>query len=155
MSWKVQNGKGRKRKNSVWWLHIMICGSKQSRVGCFHFSASSGKRQRDDDVQVWYDCAWSVPPEKCARVNNEIQSDPRSSSSRSSVSNSCCELAGGWPIRAPAAALWVGLYLKELSWKWTSCFLHSLFLTKTHCKKTKTIFQKVFFCALFTIRACN
>lgn len=124
--------------------------------GMFSFSrVKREETERDDDVQVWYDCAWSVPPEKCARVNNEIQSDPRSSSSRSSVSSSCCELAGGWPIRAPAAALWVGLYLKELSWKWTSCFLHSLFLTKTHCKKTKTIFQKVFFCALFTIRACN
>lgn len=135
--------------------HNDLWQQAKSRGMFSFFRVKREETERDDDVQVWYDCAWSVPPEKCARVNNEIQSDPRSSSSRSSVSNSCCELAGGWPIRAPAAALWVGLYLKELSWKWTSCFLHSLFLTKTHCKKTKTIFQKVLFCALFTIRACN
>lgn len=135
--------------------HNDLWQQAKSRGMFSFFRVKREETERDDDVQVWYDCAWSVPPEKCARVNNEIQSDPRSSSSRSSVSSSCCELAGGWPIRAPAAALWVGLYLKELSWKWTSCFLHSLFLTKTHCKKTKTIFQKVLFCALFTIRACN
>lgn len=135
--------------------HNDLWQQAKSRGMFSFFRVKREETERDDDVQVWYDCAWSVPPEKCARVNNEIQSDPRSGSSRSSVSSSCCELAGGWPIRAPAAALWVGLYLKELSWKWTSCFLHSLFLTKTHCKKTKTIFQKVLFCALFTIRACN
>lgn len=135
--------------------HNDLWQQAKSRGMFSFFRVKREETERDDDVQVWYDCAWSVPPEKCAPVNNEIQSDPRSSSSRSSVSSSCCELAGGWPIRAPAAALWVGLYLKELSWKWTSCFLHSLFLTKTHCKKTKTIFQKVLFCALFTIRACN
>lgn len=70
MSWKVQNRKVESEKLHAMITHNDLWQQAKSRGMFSFFRVKREVTERHDDVQVWYDCAWSVPPEKCARINN-------------------------------------------------------------------------------------